>query len=244
MVACDVPGPMTTLAYPLGSEEELTETAKLVGETGRRCLPLHVDVRIRQAVEAAVEETVEEFGRLDVLVANAGVVSTALLVDTSDHAWGELVATNLTGAFHSMRAVIPVMRRQQYGRIIATSSMGGRMGIPNLAAYNATKWGVIGMAKSLALEVARDGITVNVVCPTTAATPMVLNRSMFTLYSGHDVESLSPELIERFARINPIPQPWIEPEDVSRAVLYLAADRGVLTGVVMDVSLGSSARMH
>ncbi len=137
------------------------------------CLPITLDVRDPAAVGAAVEETVNRLGSLDIVVANAGIVSTGPLEEVTDEIWHQLVDTNLTGAFHTLRAAIPVMRRQRFGRIVVTSSMGGRMGIPELAAYNATKWGVIGLAKSVALEVAKEGITVNVICPTTVHTPMV-----------------------------------------------------------------------
>jgi NAD(P)-dependent dehydrogenase (short-subunit alcohol dehydrogenase family) len=113
--------------------------------------------------------------------------------------------------------------------------MGGRMGIPGLAAYNATKWGVIGLAKSVALEVARDGVTVNVVCPTTVQTPMV--------QPDPDVE-VPDGLVRDMMRHNPIPQPWIQAEDVARAVMYLVTDPGIVTGAVMEIGLGSSARMH
>lgn len=235
IVACDVPGPMDTLTYPLATRADLATTVDLVQGQGRRCAGLALDVRDPAMVGAAVEQAVAEFGRVDILVANAGVVSTGPLVDVSDAEWDELVATNLTGTFHTLRAVLPVMRRQGYGRVVVTSSMGGRMGIPELAAYNATKWGVIGLAKSVALEVAKEGITVNVVCPTTVQTPMVQPDP------GQDVPD---ELIRRFMRSNPIPQPWLQPEDVSRAVLYLVTDPGLMTGTVMEIGLGSSARMH
>lgn len=235
IVACDVPRPMSTPTYPLASKDDLVQAAKLVEDLGRRCLPIPLDVRDAGEVNAAVERTVEEFGRLDIVVANAGVVTTGPLVDVSDTAWDELISTNLTGAFHTLRAAIPVMRKQRYGRIVVTSSMGGRMGIPDLAAYNATKWGVIGLAKSVALEVAKEGITVNVVCPTTTQTPMVQP------YPNADVPD---ELVKRFLRTNPIPIPWLQPEDVTRAVMYLVTDPGVITGSVLEVGLGSSARMH
>lgn len=168
-------------------------------------------------------------------MANAGVVSTGPLVDVTDEAWDQMVATNLTGTFHTLRAVLPVMRSQQYGRIVVTASMGGRMGIPDLAAYNATKWGVIGMAKSVALEVAKEGITVNVVCPTTVQTPMV---------QPDPDQEVPDDLIRRFLRSNPVPRPWIQPEDVTRAVMYLVTDPGLITGSVLEIGLGSSARMH
>ena len=173
IVACDVPHPMTTLSYPLAGDDDLQVTAKLVEEQGRRCLAIPLDVRDAKALDTAVAQTVNELGRLDIALASAGVVSTGPLVEVSDEAWQELVDTNLTGVFHTLRAVVPIMRRQQFGRVVVTSSMAGRMGIPNLAAYGATKWAVIGLAKALALEVAKDGITVNVICPTTTQTPMV-----------------------------------------------------------------------
>jgi SDR family mycofactocin-dependent oxidoreductase len=234
IVAVDAPDAMADLTYPLGTEDDLRETAKLVEALGRRCLPLTLDVRDSAAVGAAIKQTVTDMGSLDIVVANAGIVSTGELVDVTDVVWQQLVDTNLTGAFHTLRAAIPVMRQQRFGRIVVTSSMGGRMGIPELAAYNATKWGVIGLAKSAALEVAKDGITINVVCPTTTQTPMVQP-------AGDDVPD---DLVRRMMRANPIPQPWLQPEDVSRGVLYLVADPGVITGSVLEIGLGGSARMH
>ncbi|HWE55193.1 MAG TPA: mycofactocin-coupled SDR family oxidoreductase [Acidimicrobiales bacterium] len=235
VVLCDVPAAMPVLTYPLAGRSDLELSVKQVEATGRRALGLAVDVRDAAAVEGAVARTVDQFGRLDIVVANAGVVSTGPITDVTDEVWDTLVATNLTGAFHTLRAALPVMREQKYGRIVVTASMGGRMGIPELGAYNATKWGVIGLAKSVALEVARDGITINVVCPTTVQTPMV--------QPDPDAE-VPDELIRRFARANPIPQAMIQSEDVSRAVLYLVTDPGIMTGTVMELSLGSSARMH
>lgn len=235
IVAADAPGPMSDLTYPLGTEDELRDTAKLVEELGRRCLPLALDVRDSAQVDAAVDQTVKDLGRLDIVVANAAIVSTGPLDGVSDRVWQQLIDTNLTGVFHTLRAAIPVMRRQRFGRIVVTSSMGGRMGIPDLAAYNATKWGVIGLAKSVALEVAKEGITVNVVCPTTTQTPMVQPAG------GDDVPD---DLVRRMMKANPIPQPWLQPEDVSRGVLYLVTDPGVITGSVLEIGLGGSARIH
>lgn len=234
IVALDVPAPMASLPYPLAGEEDLALTERLVEQQGRRCLALRTDVRDRYGVDAAIERTTQEFGRLDIAVANAGVVTTGPLVDVTDVAWDELVATNLTGVFYTLRAVVPVMRQAQWGRIVVIASMGGRMGIRGQAAYNATKWGVIGLTKSLALEVAREGITANVVCPCTVDTPMV----------RPDPHATVPEAqLREFTRVNPIPRPWLDAGDVTRAVMYLVQDPGVLTGTVMDVSLGSSARM-
>jgi SDR family mycofactocin-dependent oxidoreductase len=235
IVAADAPGAMTDLTYPLGTEDDLRETSTLVEALGRRCLPITLDVRNSSAVGTAITQTVADMGSLDIVVANAGIVSTGRLEEVSDEVWQQLVDTNLTGVFHTLRAAIPVMRQQRFGRIIVTSSMGGRMGIPELAAYNATKWGVIGLAKSVALEVAKDGITVNVICPTTVQTPMVQP-------AGSD--DIPDDLVRRMMKANPIPQPWLQPEDVSRGVLYLVTDPGVITGSVLEIGLGGSARIH
>jgi SDR family mycofactocin-dependent oxidoreductase len=233
-VAWDVPGAMSSPTYPLGSREDLDLTAKLVSEEGRRCLALSVDVRDSRQVNDGVDRAVEEFGRLDIALANAGIVSLGPLVDVTDETWAEMVATNLTGVFTTLRAVVPPMLAHQWGRIVVTASMGGRMGIKGQSAYNATKWGVIGLAKSLALEVANDGITVNIVCPCTVRTPMV---------QPDPDREVPAEFIRQLTRPNPIAKPWIEAEDVTRAVMYLVQDPGVVTGTIMEVSLGSSARM-
>jgi SDR family mycofactocin-dependent oxidoreductase len=234
IVAWDVPQAMSSPTYPLGTQEDLDLTAKLVTEQGRRCLPLSVDVRDSRQVSAGTARALEEFGRLDIALANAGIVSIAPLVEVTDEAWAEMVATNLTGVFTTLRAVVPPMAAQGWGRIVVTASMGGRMGIKGQSAYNATKWGVIGLAKSLALEVVNDGITVNVVCPCTVRTPMV---------QPDPAGEVPDEFVRQLTRGNPIARPWIEAEDVTRAVMYLVEDPGVLTGTIMEVSLGSSARM-
>ena len=226
---------MKDLSYPLGTESDLRDTVELVNALGRRCTPIAVDVRDSAQVNAAVEQTLRDFGSLDIVLANAGIVSTGPLEEVNDDVWQQLIDTNLTGAFNTLRAAIPVMRRQRFGRIVVTSSMGGRMGIPELAAYNATKWGVIGLAKSVALEVAKDGITVNVICPTTTQTPMVQPE-------GGD--GVPDDLVRRMMKANPIPQPWLQPEDVSRGIVYLVTDPGVITGSVLEIGLGGSARIH
>jgi NAD(P)-dependent dehydrogenase (short-subunit alcohol dehydrogenase family) len=233
---------MSSVPYPLGTAAELAETVRLVEAAGGAAVGMEVDVRSSSAVDAAVAAAIEQFGRIDALVANAGVTSMAPIVDVTDEQWAEVVDTNLTGVFHCLRAVVPHMRARQFGRIVVTSSMGGRMGIPNIGHYNATKWGVIGLAKSLALEVVRDGITVNVVAPCTVRTPMVVNGDTFALFSpdSDDME----EVLERFRRVNPIPEPWLEPEDVTREVLHLLTEPGRISGAVIEIGLGSSARLH
>src|ERR1039457_919925 len=140
IVAWDVPQAMSSVTYPLATKEDLHLTAKRVTEKGRRCLSLPVDVSDSGQVNAGVQQTLEEFGRLDIVLANAGIVTVGPLVGVTDQSWDEMVATNLTGVFTTLRAVVPPMLEQRWGRIVVTASMGGRMGIKGQSAYNATKW--------------------------------------------------------------------------------------------------------
>ncbi|HEY6792417.1 MAG TPA: SDR family NAD(P)-dependent oxidoreductase [Trebonia sp.] len=171
LVVCDVPVPMTSVQYPLGTAEDLDETVARISQAGSTGLAVQADVRDAAAISKVAGAAIAEFGRIDILVANAGIVSTSRLWELSDEAWAEMIGTNLTGVFHALRAVVPHMRERGYGRIVVISSQGGRTGLPGISHYSAAKWGVIGLAKSLALEVAAEGITVNVVAPTTVRTP-------------------------------------------------------------------------
>jgi SDR family mycofactocin-dependent oxidoreductase len=243
VVVCDVPVPMPSVQYPLGTAEDLDETVSLISQAGSAGLAVRADVRDPAAVARVADAAIAEFGRIDILVANAGIVSTSRLWELSDEAWAEMIGTNLTGVFHALRAVVPHMRERGYGRIVVISSQGGRSGLPGISHYSAAKWGVIGLAKSLALEVAAEGITVNVVAPTTVRTPMVVNER--TAEQAPGGEPLSDEALgKRFAAHHPIPRPWIYPQDVAREVVHLVTEPGNITGAVIEIGLGQSARMH
>jgi SDR family mycofactocin-dependent oxidoreductase len=243
VVVCDVPAPMTTVRYPLGTAEDLAETVSLIEQAGGAGIAVEADVRDPADMARVVDAAITDSGRIDILVANAGIVSTSTLWELSDEAWAEMIGTNLTGVFHAMRAVVPHMRERGHGRIVVISSQGGRTGLPGISHYSAAKWGVIGLAKSLALEVAAEGITVNVVAPTTVRTPMVVNEQ--TVERDANGEPLSDEILgKRFAAHHPIPRPWIYPEDVAREVVHLVTEPGNITGAVIEIGLGQSARMH
>jgi SDR family mycofactocin-dependent oxidoreductase len=243
IVLCDVPAPMTSVRYELGTADDLALTVSMVREAGSEAVAVQADVRDPAAVAAVADAAVAEFGQIDILVANAGIVSTGRLWELSDEAWQEMIATNLTGVFNAMRAVVPHMRERRYGRIVAISSQGGRAGLPGISHYSAAKWGIIGLAKSLALEVAAEGITVNVVAPGTVRTPMVVNDE--TVERDASGQPLSDEILgKRFAAHHPIPRPWIYPQDVAREVVHLVTEPGNITGAVIEIGLGASARMH
>jgi SDR family mycofactocin-dependent oxidoreductase len=245
VAVCDIAAPMATVPYDLASSAELAETARLVEAEGRRCVTAVADVRDSDQVGSAVDAAIAALGRLDILVANAGICSFAPVADLSDEAWEEMVATNLTGVFKAVRAVVPHMVRAGSGRIVATSSMGGRMGMPNLAHYVAAKWGVIGLIKSVALELAPHGVTANVVCPATVDTPMAHNPAMYGLFCPDLVEPGRDEVRPAYERMNPMRVPWLDPRDVADAVAFLVSDGARhISGATIEVAAGGSALMH
>ena len=188
-------------------------------------------------------EAAERLGGLDIMVANAGVCGFGTFWEITDEMWDDMIATDLTGAFKTMRAAVPHMLERGYGRIVATSSMGGRAGNRNLAHYVAAKWGVIGLVKTLALEVARRGITVNAVCPATVDTPMVHNPAMYSLFCPGMDEPTRDDVRPIYEGMNPMQLPWLAPEDVAAAVLYLVSEEaGHVSGTALEVSAANSAK--
>lgn len=241
VVICDIAQQIPTVPYAMGTEADLDESVRLVEKAGGRALGLVADIRRREQLDDVVARTVEEFGRLDILVANAAICGFSAFGDISDTAWDDMIETNLGGTFKSMRAVLPQMVKQHYGRVVVTGSMSGRAGNPNLAHYCASKFGLVGLVKTFALEVAEMGITANVVCPSTTGTPMVHNPNTFRLFYPEKEGPTLDEVAPRFAALNPLKVPWLEPETVSRAVLYLVTDEGFITGSTLEVGLGLSA---
>jgi NAD(P)-dependent dehydrogenase (short-subunit alcohol dehydrogenase family) len=238
-IAADVPG----LRYPLANPDQLAETVKLIEECGVRAAGLQVDARDSEQITAAVAQTVADFGRIDILLANHGVVDFSTVEQTSDELWNIVVETNLTGIFKAIRAVIPQMRAQKYGRIVATASMGARNAAPNLGHYIAAKWGIIGLVKTTALEVAGDGITVNVVAPGAVDTDLFFNQPTYDVFLPDVVNPTEADFRKRLDDLdyglNGVR--FLQPEDVSRAVLHLVTDRGLMTGQVLEIGLGTSA---
>lgn len=244
VVGCDILEDIASLDYPLATQADMDETGRLVKAAGGEFLGRKADVRVAAEASAVIAAALETYGRVDLLAANAGIFSTAPLATMTDQLFDDVIRTNLFGVFHIMRAAIGPMQRQNYGRIVATSSAAGRMGIPTGSHYAASKWGVIGMAKSLALEVAKQGITVNCVCPTGVNTPLVNNPAAWRRALPGD-PSPTREKFEAKQRANPFtPQgvPWVEAQDVTEAVLFLLSDEARhITGSAIDVSAGGGA---
>lgn len=243
IVVCDVARQIDTVPYPMATSEQLQETVRMVEDLDRRCVAVQADVRDAGQMQGAVDRTLAEFGQLDILLANAGIFSFSTVADMTDQLWDDMVDTNLKGVFHSLRAVLPHMIERRYGRIVATSSMAGRAGFANIGHYVAAKWGVIGLVKSLAMEVAQFGITVNAVCPTVVNTDMVRNPATYRLFRPDLANPTEEQAAEGFAGLNIMPIQWVEPHDISNAILFLVSDEArYITGNAMPVAAGENAR--
>ena len=245
VIVIDIAADIATVPYPLGTADELAETVALVEATGRRCISAVADIRDTDAMGLVVEAAIDTFGRIDICVANAGVTGFGRFHELDDDTWNDMIDVDLTGTFKTIRAVLPHMLERRYGRIIATSSMAGRMGNPNLAHYVAAKWGVIGLVKTLAMEVANKGITVNAIAPAAVDTPMLHNDAMYSLFCPDLASPTREDVTPRYQSMNRLGVAWMDPTEISRAVLFVAADAASsMTGQVIEVSLGSAAGQH
>jgi SDR family mycofactocin-dependent oxidoreductase len=232
IAAYDVARPLEYPGYGMGTSAELDSLVTDVEALGGVCLAFAGDVRDDDAITRAVDATVERLGRIDILFNNAGICGYGLAHELTEEAWDAMVDINLKGAWLVARRVIPVMIAQKSGVIINNSSIAGLRGMGRLSHYAASKWGLTGLTKSWAIELAPHGVRVNSIHPTGVNTPM--NDGLAWL------EGKTPEQIAEASAGNLLPVPWIEPEDVAEAVLYLASDRArYVTGsqLVLDAGL-------
>ena len=235
IAALDVARPLAYPGYALGSREDLAGLAEECRRLGTLCLTFAVDVRDDAAVTAAVDATVEAFGRIDVLFNNAGICAYGLAHELTEDAWDTMIDINLKGSWLVARRVIPVMIAQHSGVILNNSSVAGLRGMGRLSHYAASKWGLTGLTKSWAIELAPHGIRVNSIHPTGVNTPM--NDGLAAL------EGLTPNEIAERSAGNLLPVPWVEPEDVAAAVLYLASDDArYVTGAQFVIDAGLLSR--
>lgn len=236
VAVCDICRELPTVPYPLGTEAELAETARLVEAEGRRCLAATVDVRDGAAVAAFTERAVATLGRVDVLCANAGVNSFGAAWELTEEQWEVVLGVNLTGVWQCCRAVVPHMiGRGEGGAIVVTLSTAALKGLERMAHYAAAKHGCVGLARSLARELAPHRIRVNCVAPGGVRTPMGTNQRM------QEVVRSDPSLASTLACL--LPLDLVEPEDVSAAVVWLVSDAARhVTGVVLPVDGGTLLR--
>jgi len=241
IVAVDIGSQIDSAPYPLGTADDLAETVEAVEALDRRIIATAVDVRDYDALKAALDDGVGRLGRLDIVAANAGIVNYGPAEDLPEHAWQDIIDVNLTGVWHTVKAAIPHLRAAGGGSIVITSSVAGLKGLPNTAAYTASKHAVVGLMRTLANELAPDMVRVNTVHPTTVDTPMVQNQALYHLFMpDHDGEITREEVAPVFQAANALPVPWVESVDLSNAVLFLASDEArYITGVTLPVDAGT-----
>jgi len=244
IVLCDRCANSPVVGYPLATEADLDETAELVRSTGRRCITATLDTADRSAMDALVTRAESELGRIDIAVANAGVSVAAPVQSLTQEQWSEAIGSNLTGVFNTVGAVAPGMIRRGYGRIVTVSSMLGRAGNANMAAYAASKWGVIGLTKSAALDLAPHGITVNAVAPGNISTPMIHNDSLYRMMRPDLDNPGSDDVAPVFRSLHAQPVAWLDPAEITRVVLFLTAEGSEhISGIVLPVDAGNAARV-
>lgn len=240
VIVTDILEPVPGLHYPTSTKEDLDETVRLVEATDRRALAVKADVRDRASLEQAAVLGIDEFGKIDVVVANAGICYVSSWDDVTPDMWNDTIAVNLTGVWNTAMATAKHLIAAGGGSMIFTSSCSGVKGLPFLVPYNASKHGVIGLVKSFAWELSDHHIRVNGVIPTGVNTPMMSTALEGQRASGE----LFEELLQKHPRTrtafdNMYPVETVEPVDISNAVLYLASDEArYVTASMVSVDAG------
>lgn len=241
IIAIDIAKQIGTVRYEMATPEDLAETARLVKSLGRQIVTAEVDVRDFEGLQAAFDDGVRQLGRLDIVCANAGIYGHGKAESFSEEEWDEMMAVNTKGVWHTAKAALPHLRATGGGSIIITSSAAGVKAFQNSLHYVASKHAAMGIMRGLALQLSPEFIRVNAVLPTNVDTAMIHNPDVWALV-GPD---LAPEdrnkevLADRFAALNTLPIPWVDPVDISNAVLWLGSDEArYVTGIALPVDAG------
>lgn len=246
IIAIDVCKPVTdTVTYPMPTADDLAETARLVEEAGRKILTREVDIRDLAAQQQLVADGIEQFGRLDIVVANAGILSWGRIWEMSEEQWDTVIDVNLNGTWRTIRAAVPAMiEAGNGGSIIIVSSSAGTKATPGNAHYAASKHGLVALTNALAIEAGEFGIRVNSIHPYSIDTPMVQPEAMMEIFGKY------PAFLHSFS---PMPyQPvhhegkkglkeFMTPEEVSDVVAWLAGDgSATISGSQIAVDRGTA----
>ena len=241
VIALDSCTDVASVPYPCASLSDLEETVRLIDEAGGQSLGRQVDVRSQQQLDDAVADGVAQFGGIDIVCANAGIISRGLTWELTDDEWNDVIDVNLTGVWRTVKSVMPTMIKQgRGGSIVIISSSGGLKGISGHAHYTASKHGVLGIARTLAAEAATHFIRVNSIHPGAVATPMILNEHTYEVFRPDLPNACREDVASIFQSVSMLPIPWVEPIDISNAVLWLASDESrYVTGLALSVDAGT-----
>jgi (+)-trans-carveol dehydrogenase len=245
LVVCDACKQYSSVPYPLSTPQELASLAQEIEQMGRPVIASQTDVTDLAAMQALAEQAQRELGPIDIVVANAGLYSFAPSWELSEEQWDETVNVDLKGVWITCKVCIPQMMPRRSGKIICIASTAGQKGMENLAHYVAAKHGVIGLVKTLAIELARYNINVNAVCPTSVDTTMCRNQALYDVFAGGPGPQATYEhMLELMNSLNLFPdRNLLPPEAVSSAVLWLASDEARhLTGCALPVDAGYLTR--
>jgi hypothetical protein len=235
IIALDICAPVSdSISYPAATPADLAETVRAVEAEGRKVLAREVDIRDDVALRQLVADGVEQFGRLDIVVANAGVLSWGRVWELTDEQWDAVVGVNLTGTFRTLRAVLPAMiEAGNGGSVVVVSSSAGLKATPGNGHYSASKHGLVALTNTLAIELSEFGIRVNSIHPYSVDTPMIEPDLMMQVFAQHPhyVHSFGPMLLQ--------PNGFMDASEVSDVVAWLAGDgSGTLTGAQIPVDKG------
>src|ERR1700753_64033 len=240
IIAVDLAAQVDSVPYPMATPDDLAQTVKEVEALDRRIVASQADVRDYSAVKAAVDDGVAQLGRLDIVAANAGIFSFGRAEDLEEQTWQDMIDVNLTGVWHAAKAAIPHLKAGgQGGSIVLTSSAAGLKGYANIAHYVSAKHAVVGLMKTLAVELAPHFIRVNSIHPTQVDTPMIQNEATWRLFRPDLDHPARADFEPASQAMNVLPTPRVAPVDISNAVLFLASDEGrYITGVPLPVDAG------
>jgi (+)-trans-carveol dehydrogenase len=239
VVVTDLCEQIEWVEYPMATEEDLQETVRQVEALGRRAIGIKADSRDPEAMQAAVGRTIEELGHIDILAVNHGIAPLGGWEESTLTEWRDVIDTMLMGVWYSTRPVIPHMIEQGGGAIVMTSSVAGMGALYAYTSYTAAKHGVIGIMRSLSAELGAHNIRVNAVCPSTTLSPMVDNDAGWLTWTGGKSNKME-DAVWPAKTMGLLPVPWMEPEAISDAVLFLSCDESkYITGVALPVDMGA-----
>jgi SDR family mycofactocin-dependent oxidoreductase len=239
VIVVDIADQIGTVDYKLAREEDLAETVRQVEALDRRALSVVADVRSQQQMDEAVTRGIAEFGQIDILIANAGIWTQGSFWELSDEQWHDMLDVNLTGVWRSAKAVAPHMIERQTGSMVLISSVNGLEGGPTFAHYTAAKHGVVGLMRTIALELAPHSIRCNSIHPGAIRTPMTNYQGAWDLFAGHP-GGTEADMLEGGTHYGALKgTTFLPPEVIANAALYLNSDlAAAVTGVTLPVDAG------
>lgn len=241
IIAVDLCDEIAGAAYPPATVEDLAETERAVAALGRRIIAEKADVRDVEGLRAVLGKGVAELGRLDIVAANAGIVNLPTpAVDLAPNLWQQMIDINLTGVWNTCQAAAPhLIEGGRGGAIVITSSSAALKGYPSVVNYVAAKHGLVGLTRSLAMELGPERIRVNNIAPTQVGTDMIFNDAIYQLFVPEVEGPSKEEFAEVSQAMHLLPTPWVESIDVSNALLFLASDEArFITAASIPVDAG------